>query len=69
MEMVAHEAVGEDVYPTKLGVPADQASEVLLLNVAENEPSIHDAGHAVVKTARSFERGGDAARSHEVFAS
>jgi hypothetical protein len=69
MEMVAHEAVGEDAYPTELGVPADQAAEVLLLNIAKNEPSINDAGHAVVKTARSFERGGDAAGSHEVFAS
>jgi hypothetical protein len=65
VEVVAHEAEGEDLNAAEAGVLAHQSGEVLLFDVAEDELSIHHAGHAVVETAGGIGMGLEASCSHE----
>ena len=69
VEVVAHEAEGEDLDAAEMGVLAHQAGEVLLFDLAEDELSIHHAGHAVVEAAGGIGMGLEASCSHEASAS
>ena len=69
VEVVAHEAEGEDLNAAETGVLAHQAGEVLFFDLAEDELSIHHAGHAVVEAAGGIGMGFEASCSHEASAS
>lgn len=64
MEVVAHEAEGEDLDAAEAGVLAHQRCEVLLFDIAEDELSVHHAGHAVVEAAGGIWMGFEASCSH-----
>jgi hypothetical protein len=48
VEVIGHEAVGDDAHPTEGFVVSHPGRELFPFRIAQNEPAVHDPGNAVV---------------------
>ena len=65
VEVVAHDAIGNDANATELGVLLHEGEEEVLLLGTEDELSVDDAGDAVVVSNGKVGWGQDARSTHE----
>jgi hypothetical protein len=58
MEVIGHEAIGDNLHPGEGLLISEDLSEDLLVLCLENLATVHDTGHDVVEAAADSEEAG-----------